>query len=79
MNQQKLVRALLEREETVIEIRRKYVVMTYTKTIKCKLPLVEPKKFFIGTHGSLRIGRTYTESRPVAESLKWVLLNEVQE
>lgn len=74
--QQRFVQALQQRGENTLETRGKYVVMSYTKTIKCQLPLPKPEKYFIGSHGSLRIGRSYTESRPVVESLKWILMNE---
>ena len=74
--QQRFIQALLARGETVIESRSKYVVMTRKTTIKCQLPLPKPEKYYIGSHGSLRVGRNYTESRPVVESLKWVLMNE---
>lgn len=74
--QQRFIQALLARGETVIENRSKYVVMTRKATIKGKQPLPVDSKYYLGTHGSIRIGKTYTESRPVVESLKWVLMNE---
>ncbi len=78
--QQRFIQALKARGEQVVENRSRYAVMTYSKTIKCQLPLkIESSRYYIGSHGSLRVGKTYTESRPVVESLKWVLLNEAQD
>lgn len=74
--QQRFIQALQARGEQIIETRSRYVVMTYTRTIKCKLPMAGDSRYYIGSHGSLRIGKTHTESRPIVESLKWCLLNE---
>lgn len=62
--------ALKARGETVVKHNTKHIVLTYSR--------VAGYHHYIGSHGSLRIGRNVASSIPARESYKRMLLDEAR-
>lgn len=71
--QTRLRMALESRGSRVILVKRKYLVLSRTDAASAG----ETRFYYLGNAGSLRTGRSYTHSVPVADRLKAELLAQV--